>query len=150
MNNVTKRVGYVATVIALAMPAMGCPQMLPVITEIATAIADAGQWIDIISAAARIFFALRPNAELEQKVNAKIGQARLALNAALRTTHGAKALGQSDVDAAFADFRAAYKELIELTQSAGIVAKDGTVSVNMGTSAPVRVPVLLAESVKVK
>lgn len=150
MRNVTKRLAQVALVAVLAVPTMGCPQALPAVAEIITVIADAGQWLDIISTAAKFFFMMRPNPTLEQEFGARVVRARLALNAALRATHGVQALSQSDVDKAFADFRDAYKELLDLAQQIGVVAVDGTVAVGVGTAAPVRVPVLLTEHVRIR
>jgi hypothetical protein len=106
--------------------------VLPILSSVIAAITEAGQVLDAIDIAAQRHFANTPNKSLEEEYGLAMSKARLALSAAMRTAKGAEKLDQQKVDQAFADFRKAYQDVIELLGPYGIVAtsQDG----NYGTT----------------
>lgn len=104
----------------------GCAALVPVLSKVVAAVTEAGQILDMIDASVRSWFARKPDPELEKDYARAMGAARLALSAALKTTTGVERLSQEDVDAAFADFRQAYGDVVALLTAAGVAKPAGT------------------------
>lgn len=109
---------------ALALPIAGCARFVSKLPVVISMVTDGTMVLDTIEAFVHKFFEAHPSPEKQQKIGAAIAQARIALHAALRTAHGAEKLNQSKVDEAFADFRDAYRALIELVGPLGIQSGD--------------------------
>jgi hypothetical protein len=58
---------------------------------------------------------------LAEEYDKRMRQARAALLVAVRSTKGSQAISQGDIDAAFEEFRTAYRELNNLLQASGVL-----------------------------
>lgn len=124
-----------AICISLTVPVMtGCAAAIPVLTQIAAVVTDAFVVLQIIDRAATEWFQLHPHVppEVRAEFERVYQKALLALNAAQRAIAGSTELSQREYEAAFADFKQAYYELLQLLQREGIARADRTVLV--GTS----------------
>jgi hypothetical protein len=123
-----------AAVVAVGAPAIaGCAAAIPVITKIASVVTDAFLVMDVIDGEVRRFFQANPSfpPELQEKYFTLYRKAMTALNAAQKAVAGAKNLSQDEYDAAFADFKAAYLEILDLLEKNGIT-QDGTLGLASG------------------
>lgn len=124
--------------------------VLPVLVDIVTAVQDAQTILDTIDANVT---ALSKAGNIPDDVLKKYAQtmekARAGLRIALRATSGAQSLSQQQVDQAFADFRGAYKELVDLLKSVGLVGTDGTMRVSP-EGAQMQLPEPLALNIRVR
>ena len=100
--------------LALALGGVGCAAAIPLLVDVIAVVTDGMQVVDQIAEFARRYFASHPDADKQKRVDDGIDKARTALNVALRTSRGAKALNEQQADAALVDFRAAYKDLLRL------------------------------------
>ncbi len=111
--------------IVLAAPAC---QVVPMLPKIVAVVADAIATLQVIDSAVERWMDEHPN--LDPKVRAKYRAAYercvTALNAANHALSGAKHLEQSDIDAAFAEFREAYIAMRDLLVVQGIAKADAT------------------------
>lgn len=108
---------------ALALGTSGCAAFVSALPKVIAAVTDALQVVDAIEDFVKTYFQIKPNGPLEMKVDAAIKRTKQALNLALRTTNGADKLSQDQIDAAFAEFRAAYAELLNLVEPLGVHQK---------------------------
>lgn len=83
-------------------------------------IQDAQLILDQIDAAAQPVLASMADEQIKQEYAKRLGNARSALQIAIRTTKGGQALSQSDIDAAFAEFKEAYEKLSTLLDASGL------------------------------
>ena len=83
-------------------------------------IQDAQLILDQIDAAAQPILALKADEPLKQEYAKQLGNARSALQVAIRTTKGGQALSQGEIDAAFAEFKKAYTELSKFLDTSGL------------------------------
>lgn len=107
----------VVAIIVMALALGGCSTLaaaLPILTDVIAKVTDGIQILDQIQAFVDRYFAAHPNEAQQKKVGQAIATTRSALNVALRTSRGAKELSDEQADAAFADFKVAYKELLSL------------------------------------
>lgn len=127
----------VALNFAFVTGTVGCSSFMSSLPTV-IAYAQSGMLVlDTIKSFADKYFRSHVNTELEAKVENAISKAELALNAALTTAEGAKNLDQSQIDAAFEDFRMAYMDLMAIVGPIGVNAKgakmtkeaDGTLTV---------------------
>ncbi len=103
----------------------GCsPAVMGTLPKIITAVQDASIILDSMESFMDIFFAKNPDSQRQDKVKESLMKCRSALTLALRATEGAQKLTQSEINAAFADFRAAYEELLVLVSPIGIRQAD--------------------------
>ena len=104
----------IALVLLLGGGTMSCAAVLQALPIVVAAVQDSAMILDVIER----FVHSRPGKHDE--VDAKIAKARAALMAALRTAQGIEKLDQAKVDAAFADFKAAYMELLVISGPLGV------------------------------
>jgi len=132
-----------AFVVVCAVGISGCSLFRTVVPVLSTATAvaqDASTILSLLQTASDAWFAGRPNPTLEEKVRKGISDAKLGLLTAIRTANGATELDAGDADNAFADFRAAYANLVSLLKSIGIVGVDGMVGISTGEKVSVPSP----------
>jgi hypothetical protein len=145
---VARMLGGVAFAVFVVVMIPGCKGGLPAtvhdIDEAQTFIADANNVISAIETAAKVFFLASPSVPLEIKVNKAIETAKLGVTIAIRSLAGAKEVTQAQLDGAFADFRAAYADLIELVTALGIAHELPTSGPAIGAAPGVGVPRPLA------
>jgi hypothetical protein len=93
----------------------------PVISDV-TIIAENGQMVlNLINDAATAFFAAHPElSSARDKYVAIMTKARTALDAGVQALKGVTALDQAQIEAAFADFKTAYDDLVAFISSFGI------------------------------
>lgn len=94
---------------------------------------DADMILDAIDRAVVPVLAIKGDPELNNQYAGAMDVARRALQVALRSTRGGQALSEEEVDAAFADFRAAYVNLTSLLQQHRLMNSAGTFSAAPGT-----------------
>lgn len=125
----------VALVLGVAIALPGCaaftkaqPDITNTITTIQADIQEANLWISIIADAAQLLFG---DSQSDAAVKFKQAEdaAKLALPGLTRAANGAGDVNQGTYDAAFSEFRSAYKAFVAAAQALGIVAPDGVLSV---------------------
>lgn len=121
-----KLLGFLKLVLlcaCLGAPLGGCAAVMPLIPQIVSIVTDAMVVMGIIDNAAQEYFRSHPN--VDPMVRAKYVQAfqkaMVALNAAQHALRGAEDLDQKQYDAAFAEFKAAYQELLALLEKQGMM-----------------------------
>ncbi len=103
----------------------GCAALsavVPVLAEVATVATNAVAVLDVVEDAADAFFTARPDAAKQAAVDRALADCRLAIAAATATAQGAKDLDGKQADAAFDQFRTAYKNLQALLDDVGITS----------------------------
>jgi hypothetical protein len=107
----------------MAIPG-GCATIASKLPAVISAVTDGMMVLDTIEAFIRNYFTKHPAPETQARVDVAIARTRGALSAALRTAHGAEKLDQAQIDAAFADFKAAYQDLMVLLTPLGVRSGD--------------------------
>lgn len=109
-----------ALALALVATLPGCGAIISALPHVIAAVVDAVQVLDAIEAFVKRYFVENPDPPRELAVGKAIAKARGSLNAALRVAQGTEKLDQQKVDAAFADFKVAYQELLALVGPLGV------------------------------
>lgn len=91
------------------------------LTEAAVYVADAQQVVDVVRAVSNLWFLSHPGTDAQAKVERAIGEVSRTIDVAVRATRGAQDLTQEQLDAAWNEFRAAYRELQSVLQDVGVV-----------------------------
>lgn len=109
----------------LALSSSGCAAIGAALPGIIAAVTDGAAIIDAIERFVSNYFLSHPDPEAQKRIGEAVLKCRVALNVALRSAQGASKLSDEQVDAAFADFKVAYLELIGLTKPYGVVPAGG-------------------------
>jgi hypothetical protein len=109
----------------LAMPAMACAELVPLIPTIVSIITDAVVVIETIDGVVQEHFrAVDVSPEVRAAYTQVHSRCLAALNAANHALRGAEKLDQKQFDAAFDDFDAAYRDLRVLLEKEGLLEGD--------------------------
>lgn len=125
LQRFTSTLLVILAVFATPLATSGCAALsaaVPVLAEVANAATNAGAVLDVVEDAAAAFFTARPDAGKQLAVARAIQDCRLALAAATATAQGAKDLDAKQADAAFTQFRDAYKHLAALLEDVGVTS----------------------------
>lgn len=106
----------------LCLATIGCAAIVSNLPIVIAAVTDGIMVLDAIEDFVSKYFLARPNKELEDKIATAMARTRSSLNAALRIAKGAEKLDQAKIDEAFAEFRAAYAELLALLTPLGVTS----------------------------
>lgn len=112
-------------VFALPLATSGCAALsaaVPVLAQVANVATNAVTVLDAVESASEAFFTVKPDAAKQAAVARAISDCRLAIAAATATAQGAKDLDGKQADAAFAQFREAYKNLSALLEDVGVTS----------------------------
>lgn len=109
----------------LAIPVAGCSSIFSNLPQVLAYVQDGQLVLSTIESFAASYFAVRPDADLQAKVNKAIAKAKTALDLAIRAAQGVDGLKQADVDAAFQAFRQAYQDLLSLLGPMGVSEGEG-------------------------
>ena len=134
MNRILTSSTLLLALLAPLMATPGCASLKPVVDYLPHAVAyaqDAEFILTGIETFEKGYFAVKPNPTLQSKVETGLTAARAALDAGIRVCDGTTELTQAQVDLAFADFKAAYTDLLSLLGPLG-VQRGGTVGAKMG------------------
>ena len=110
---------------------------LPTITQL---VQDAMLVLDQIDSTARPFFEREENADLLREYDRRMFQAKKTLQVALRASEGGQKLNDEEIDAAFAEFREAYKDLLGLLRDSGLMSAEGGMKTSSGVDIDVEAP----------
>ncbi|MES1205011.1 MAG: hypothetical protein ABUS79_03660 [Pseudomonadota bacterium] len=106
--------------LSAALAAPGCATVATYLPTVIAAVTDGALVLDTIDKFVDRYFESRPNPDLQKKADIAIARTRSALDAALRIAAGTKDLNEAQVDAAFAEFRIAYTDLMALLGPLGV------------------------------
>jgi hypothetical protein len=146
MRKITRTLLAPALVLFLvfAISVSGCSMFMSKLPTVISAVTDGMLVLDSIEAFERTYFIAHPDAARETEVEALISKSRTALDAALRAANAAGELDQAQIDAALADFKGFYSDLITLVGPIG-VKTSATATVRLqATSSGLLVPQPLA------
>ena len=101
----------------------GCASLLP---GIILAAQDSEMILQNIQNFSDNYFLLHPNTAEQTKINNDISVAGTALDGAIRAVSGITDITQTQADAAFANFEAAYSDLLTVVKDIGITTADVT------------------------
>jgi len=125
-RNIPPALPAIAFGLALMLSVTGCSALhsaMPVIDSVLQVVQDGEQILEVIEAAADVFFAQHPDQTGTRALFAKADQdCHEALDAMLRATQGADDADKGKLNAALSDFRAAYQSLTSLMSTLGIQA----------------------------
>jgi hypothetical protein len=107
---------------ALVVP-VSCAAIVPYLPTVVAVVQDALIVVDQIKNFVDGVHVVKPDVDLS-KVYFAISRTKVALDAALRATNGVDKLTREQADAAFADFRVAYQDLIALVAPLGVKTGD--------------------------
>jgi hypothetical protein len=110
----------------------------PIFPRVVNTINDTGAALDIIQGSVKAWFLARPDKKKELLANLLIVRAKAALKIATAATKGAKNMSDKDYEAAFHDFKEAYKELQQFMVDNGIGrrSKSGAMVLETEVAAP--------------
>lgn len=123
---ITAHVVFALTLMFSAVSGAGCATVASSLPIVIAAVTDGMLVLDSIQMFVDTFFKIKPNQDLEKKIRDGIARSRSALNAALRLAQGAEKLDQAKIDEAFAEFRAAYADLLVLLGPLGVQQQGST------------------------
>jgi hypothetical protein len=124
-------------VVALSLGSVGCGAIMNALPAIVAAVSDGSMILDQIQAYLDTYFKTHPDPIAEKKASFAIAKCRAALIAAQRTSAGAQKLDQQQIDAAFADFKVAYQELLAIAGPYGVTQEGSTLKASAnGLSVP--------------
>ncbi len=101
--------------------AAGCASLLPAIVLAAQ---DSQMILQNVQNFSNNYFLLHPDTAEQTKVNNAISAAGTALDGAIRAVSGINDITQAQADAAFANFEAAYSDLMTIVKDIGITTAD--------------------------
>lgn len=120
-----KRVIALAMLVALAPATLGCSLLhsaVPVLDDVIAYVTDAEQVLAVLESIAQLFFLAHPDPTLQQEYVRLDKRVHLSLDASVRLAHAGKDLDSSDMQAAVADFQAAWNDLQQFASAHGIAA----------------------------
>jgi hypothetical protein len=133
--------------LSLVFAASSCAAVVASLPKVIAVVTDASLILDQIAGFVNGVFQVKPNAELQKKFEIALARTRSALQAANRIASGSENLTQSQINEAFADFRAAYQDLLALAGPLGVQTGNGDKAAAPGpTGASLQVPEPLALS----
>ena len=122
-----------------------CATIVPMLPKLVAVVTDAMATLTVIDSAVDGWLDQHPNVDpkLRRDYEAAYTRCVTALNAANHALAGAEKLDQQDIDAAFAEFRAAYLALRDLLvmQGVAVAAGNGELSVSASPSDAIVLPV---------
>jgi len=124
MTKLSRILQIVSFALLLSPVAVGCGAIVATLPAIIAAVTDGLMVVDAIKEFTDTYFKVQPNTVLQDKVIAALTRAKQALNTALHITQGTEKLTQEQVNAAFADFRQAYADLLVLVTPLGVTTGD--------------------------
>jgi hypothetical protein len=135
--------------LALVFSVSSCAAVVASLPKVIAVVTDASLILDQINTFVNGVFAAadaagKPETDLQKKFNEAITKARSALAAANRTAAGAENLSQSQIAEAFADFRAAYQDLLALVGPLGVSTGNGNGDKAASSGPSLQVPEPLA------
>jgi len=141
MTQLLRFARFLVLAVCLGTPLAGCAAVMPLIPQIVSVVTDAMVVLGIIDNAVGEYFRSHP--DLDPVVRARYVQAfqkaMTALNAAQHALRGAEDIDQQQYDAAFAEFKAAYQELLALLEKQGMLRQQ-YLSASPGTQVYVPTP----------
>jgi len=131
---------FIASAGVLATP--GCATLKPVTNDVVnlmpkvhTYVEDGGLVISAVEGIEQSYFQARPNPDLQKKVEILIANAKTALRAGLKVCEATEHLSNSNIVAAFADFRGLYTDIVALLEPYG-ARRDGAMGAGAGPPGP--------------
>ncbi len=140
------RIARFAAAVLVALALTGCPSLMSTLVDVIAKVQDGVAILDQIQAFVRRWFAAHPDPARQAIIEQAIGRSRTALHAALRAAHGAQEVDQGNADAALADFRAAYSDLLSLLHASGLMSAPGTLGVAGGEQLRLPEPLALVRA----
>lgn len=122
----------ILAVVLSTTTATSCSSLLQALPTVIQYVQDAQMILDMIDREAKPFFD-KADENTQQEYSEVMHVARKSLQIALRSTKGTDELQKEQVDAAFANFREAYKDLLGILARAGVMRSDGTMRVSPGS-----------------
>lgn len=123
---------YSAKLTALVLAAFmvtGCASwakvVMPLISDVAVYIADAQQSVALVQSIINIFFLAHPMPDAQTEVTEVIGEVNAGIESALLATRGATEISSEQMDAAWHDFKGAWKKLQFVLSKHGINVGSG-------------------------
>lgn len=110
-------------------------QALPAVVKVFGYIQDAEQGLGLVESGAKAFFADKPSTDEQKRLEQAFANARSALNAAQRIANAGDTFDQKNSDVAFADFRKAWGDVVDILVSLGALALDDSLTAGRSSSA---------------
>ena len=126
--------------------------VVPVVTRILAVVLDAQQVVNSIDQVVDVFFAGAPDSPFRDRYEKVLAKVNTSLNLIVRLSQGTQRLDEERVDAAFADFKVAYQELMALLGEMRLARPVGSTTflASHGGAAAVNVPPPLALTFSVR
>lgn len=131
---------------ALLLVPSGCGAVLRALPTVIQYVQDAQMILDMLDRQARPRLA-QADEDIRKSYDRSYTTAQQTLQVALRSSKGVDELSKEQIDEAFKNFREAYKDLLAVLSSAGLMQADGTMKAAPG-AAPIDVPEPMAITIK--
>ena len=137
-------------VLVLIATMSGCPTLSNITPQtIVTYVQDAELVLGTIQSFINTYFANHSNPTLQSTINADMQKAQTALDAALRATQGVQNITQDQINVAFADFQAAYADIIGLIGPLGVQQSSSVKKASMsGGTLTIPTPIVIVQTAK--
>lgn len=133
------------TLLGASISTSSCAAAIAGLPAIVAGVTDAMLIVSTIDSFAKTYFATHPNPnpELQLKVEGAIAKVRSSCDIVLRVANAGEKLDQAQEDAAFADLKTAYSELIALVGPIGVHEEGATMRAAPGGGLIVPAPIFL-------
>lgn len=117
-----RKIVSVAALVICPFALPGCAAAIQAIPVIQSVVTDAARVLTIIDIAVREFFRTHDTpGDIKARYAELMSRTHVALNASQKLLRGVQDIDQKQYDAAFVEFREAYKELVGLLRDEGLM-----------------------------
>lgn len=131
------------TLLGASISTSSCAAAIAGLPAIVAGVTDAMLIVSTVDSFAKTYFATHPKPELQLKVEGAIAKVRSSCDIVLRVANAGEKLDQAQEDAAFADLKTAYSELIALVGPIGVHEEGATMRAAPGGGLIVPAPIFL-------
>jgi len=124
-TKIVTSVGVLAAVAALAIGFTGCAGVVANLPAVLAYVQDAELVVSTIESFVNAYFTAKPDPALQGKIAVVIARVKSAEDLIARLATAGKEANMAQIDAAFADLKVAYVDLLQLVGPLGVHASDG-------------------------
>jgi len=121
-SRIVTSVGIIAATAAVALGLVGCAGVLATLPAVVAYVQDAELIVTTIADFEKVYFAQKPNPALQAKIEVGIARVRSAADIVARLASAGQEANMAQIDAAFADLKVAYVDLLQLAGPIGVTA----------------------------
>jgi hypothetical protein len=140
----------VAASAAVALGLVGCAGVLATLPAVIAYVQDAELIVSTIADFEKVYFAQKPDPTLQAKIEVGIARVRSAADIVARLASAGAEANSAQIDAAFADLKAAYVDLLQLAGPIGVTAAGDKLGATPGGGLVVPTPAVFLRKAAAK